>query len=136
MRRSAGLSEGELRRALRAGVPPSRIVVSGVGKTRAEMAFALQQDIRQINVESLPDREALSEVAGGLDRRAEIAIRVNPDVDARMHAKISTGRPVYKVGSDIPHARSTVAPDTEHAGSRPVPHSFHTSPQFSPIPRR
>src|SRR3546814_15322470 len=121
MRRSAGLSEGELRRALRAGVPPSRIVVSGVGKTRAEMAFALQQDIRQINVESLPELEALSEVAGGIGRRAEIAIRVNPDVDARTHAKITTGRQENKFGIAIAAARATYARPGALAGARPVP---------------
>lgn len=127
------VSEGELRRALRAGVPPSRIVFSGVGKTRAEMAFALQQDIRQINVESLPELEALSEVAGGLGRRAEIAIRVNPDVDARTHAKITTGRQENKFGIDIADARATYARAGALSGVRPVSVAVHIGSQLTDL---
>src|SRR3546814_19581630 len=81
--------------------------------------LALQQDIRQINVESLPELEALSEVAGGLGRRAEIAIRVNPDVDARTHAKITTGRQDNKLRIDIADARATYARPGALAGVRP-----------------
>jgi diaminopimelate decarboxylase len=84
------VSEGELRRARAAGVPGSKIIFSGVGKTRAEMALGLDEDIRCFNVESEPELEALAEVAASRGRRARIAIRVNPDVDARTHAKIST----------------------------------------------
>ena len=76
------VSEGELRRALAAGVPAGRIVFSGVGKSRTEMAAALQAGIYQLNVESLPELEALSEVAAGLGITASIALRVNPDIDA------------------------------------------------------
>src|SRR3990170_1710024 len=76
------VSEGELRRALAVGVPPEKIVFSGVGKTRAEMAFALEHGIFAFNVESEPELRALSEVALALGRQARIAFRVNPDVDA------------------------------------------------------
>jgi diaminopimelate decarboxylase len=98
------VSEGELRRALAAGVPANRIVFSGVGKTAAEMRFALETGIRQINVESEPELTLLSEVASGMGRTAEIAIRVNPDVDARTHAKIATGKKENKFGIDLAHA--------------------------------
>jgi diaminopimelate decarboxylase len=98
------VSEGELRRALAAGVPAERIVFSGVGKTAAEMHFALEAGIRQINVESEPELSLLSEVANGMGRTAEIAIRVNPDVDARTHAKIATGKKENKFGIDLAHA--------------------------------
>lgn len=92
------VSEGELRRARAAGVPANRIIFAGVGKTREEMAFALSEDIRGFNVESAPELEALSAVASGLGRRARVAIRVNPDIDAKTHAKISTGKSENKFG--------------------------------------
>lgn len=92
------VSEGELRRALAAGVPASKIVFSGVGKTRAELEFALDQQIMQINVESEPELLLLNEVALAKGVQAPIAIRVNPDVDANTHAKITTGRKENKFG--------------------------------------
>jgi diaminopimelate decarboxylase len=92
------VSEGELRRARAAGVPGERIVFSGVGKTREEMAYALDEDIFAFNVESEAELRALSEVAAAKDRVARIAFRVNPDVDARTHHKISTGRAEHKFG--------------------------------------
>lgn len=95
------VSEGELRRALAAGVPPERIVFSGVGKTREELAFALARGIHQINVESEPELEALSEVAAAMGVKAPVALRVNPDVDARTHAKITTGTKETKFGIDL-----------------------------------
>lgn len=95
------VSEGELRRALAAGVPPSRIVFSGVGKTQGELAFALDTGIHQINVESEPELESLSALAASKGVTATIAIRVNPDVDARTHAKISTGKGENKFGVPI-----------------------------------
>ncbi|MEZ5909749.1 MAG: diaminopimelate decarboxylase [Hyphomicrobiaceae bacterium] len=98
------VSEGELRRALAAGVPPERIVFAGVGKTAGEMAFALQHGISTFNVESEPEIELLSETAAGLGRVARIAIRVNPDVDPRTHAKISTGKAENKFG--VPYDRA------------------------------
>src|SRR3984893_16403112 len=98
------VSEGELRRALAAGVPPERIIFSGVGKTAAEMAAAPDAGIHQINVESIPELRRLSEVASAQGRIAPIAIRVNPDVDAQTHAKISTGRKENKFGVEIDEA--------------------------------
>ncbi len=99
------VSEGELRVALAAGVPPQRIVFSGVGKTRAELAFALEAGIFQINVESEPELELLSEVARAVGKEAAVAIRVNPDVDARTHAKITTGKRENKFGVPLDDAR-------------------------------
>jgi diaminopimelate decarboxylase len=101
-RRGAGMdivSEGELRRALAAGVPGDRIVFSGVGKTREEMAAALAARILCFNVESEPELEALSSVATEMGLEAPISIRVNPDVDAKTHAKISTGK--FDKGAEI-----------------------------------
>ncbi|RDI51255.1 diaminopimelate decarboxylase [Microvirga subterranea] len=99
------VSEGELRRALAAGIPGDRIVFSGVGKTKAEMAFALDSGILCFNVESEPELEALSEVAVSKGMRAPISIRVNPDVDAKTHKKISTGKSENKFGIPISRAR-------------------------------
>jgi diaminopimelate decarboxylase len=92
------VSEGELRRARAAGVAPDKIIFAGVGKTREEMAYALGEGILGFNVESEPELIALSEVAAGLGATARIAIRVNPEVDARTHAKISTGKSENKFG--------------------------------------
>jgi diaminopimelate decarboxylase len=92
------VSEGEIRLALAAGMKPQDIVFSGVGKTAQEMAYALKQDIFQFNVESQPELELLDEVAGSLGLRARVAIRVNPDVDPKTHAKISTGQKESKFG--------------------------------------
>ncbi|KWT67391.1 Diaminopimelate decarboxylase [Hyphomicrobium sulfonivorans] len=98
------VSEGELRRALAVGVPASRIIFAGVGKTRSEMAFALEAGILGFNVESEPELRALSEVASALGKTAHVALRVNPDVDAKTHAKISTGKAENKFG--IPYAQA------------------------------
>jgi diaminopimelate decarboxylase len=92
------VSEGELRRARAAGVAPQRIIFAGVGKTRGEMAYALEEGILHFNVESEPELLQLSEVAAGLGRTAAIALRVNPDVDAKTHAKIATGGAESKFG--------------------------------------
>ncbi|MSP68228.1 MAG: diaminopimelate decarboxylase [Alphaproteobacteria bacterium] len=94
------VSVGELHRALAAGVPPGRIVFSGVGKTTAEMATALAAGIHQFNVESLPELETLAAVAGAAGTRAPVVIRINPDVDAGTHDKIATGRKQDKFGVD------------------------------------
>jgi diaminopimelate decarboxylase len=92
------VSEGELRRARAVGVPAEKIIFAGVGKTREEMAYALGEGIRGFNVESEAEIEALSEVASGMGRTARIALRVNPNVDARTHAKIATGKAENKFG--------------------------------------
>ncbi|MBU6298242.1 MAG: diaminopimelate decarboxylase [Alphaproteobacteria bacterium] len=92
------VSGGELKKALAAGVPADKIVFSGVGKTKAEMQLGLDAGIYQFNVESEPELEALNEVAGAAAKRAPVSIRVNPDVDAKTHAKISTGHAETKFG--------------------------------------
>lgn len=98
------VSEGELRRALQAGIPAGKIVYSGVAKTAREMRFALQQDIYQFNVESEPELELLNEIAIAAGKQAPIAFRINPDIDARTHSKISTGKASNKFG--IPWTRA------------------------------
>ena len=103
------VSEGELRRARAAGVPGERIIFSGVGKTLAEMNLGLDENIFCFNVESEPELEALSRVASGRGAVAPIAIRVNPDVDARTHAKIATGKSENKFGVPISRARDVYA---------------------------
>ncbi|PZF77279.1 diaminopimelate decarboxylase [Aestuariivirga litoralis] len=103
------VSEGELRRALAAGVPARKIVFSGVGKTAREMAFALREGIACFNVESEPELELLSEVAKRVAQRAAVSIRVNPDVDARTHHKISTGKAEDKFGISYKRAREVYA---------------------------
>ena len=103
------VSEGELRVALAAGVPPERIVFAGVGKTAAEMAFALDCGIAQFNVESLPELRLLDEVARARGVAAPIALRINPDVDAQTHEKISTGKSENKFGIDLGRAPEAAA---------------------------
>jgi diaminopimelate decarboxylase len=103
------VSEGELRRARAAGVPGERIIFSGVGKTLAEMTLGFNENIHCFNVESEPELEALSRVASGRGAVAPIAIRVNPDVDARTHAKIATGKSENKFGVPISRARDVYA---------------------------
>ena len=103
------VSGGEYARAVAAGVPGERIVFSGVGKTREEMRQALTGGIRQFNVESEPEMEALSAVATALGKVAPITIRVNPDVDAKTHAKIATGKSENKFGIPIARAREVYA---------------------------
>jgi diaminopimelate decarboxylase len=103
------VSEGELRRALAADVPADRIVFSGIGKTREEMAAGLDAGILCFNVESEPEMETLAEVAAAKGMRAPISVRVNPDVDARIHRKIATGKSENKFGIPISRAREVYA---------------------------
>ncbi|MCZ6886425.1 MAG: diaminopimelate decarboxylase [Alphaproteobacteria bacterium] len=115
------LSEGELRRAMEAGIAPAKIVFSGVGKSRHEIALALEVGVGQINVESEPELTLISEVAQATGTTAAIAIRVNPDVDARTHEKIATGRKENKFGIDLSrapeiYARAATLPGIEVVG--------------------
>jgi len=103
------VSGGELTRALAAGVPPSRITFSGVGKTKSEIEAALAAGIFCFNVESEPELLAISAIAAARGCRAPIALRVNPDVDAKTHAKISTGRAENKFGVPLSRAREVYA---------------------------
>ena len=115
------VSEGELHRALAAGVPARKVVFSGVGKTAKEMAFALREGIACFNVESEPELELLSQVASRVSQRAQVSIRVNPDVDAKTHAKITTGKADNKFGvsylraSEV-YARAAALPNIDVAG--------------------
>ncbi|HET7155367.1 MAG TPA: diaminopimelate decarboxylase [Hyphomicrobiaceae bacterium] len=115
------VSEGELRRARAAGVPADRIIFAGVGKTREEMAYALGEGIHGFNVESEPELDALSEIAAALGHTARIALRINPDVDAKTHTKISTGKAENKFGipyGDAPrlYAKAAKLPGIKVAG--------------------
>jgi diaminopimelate decarboxylase len=110
------VSEGELRQALAAGVPARKIVFAGVGKTPEELGFALDVGVHQINVESLPELEALNRVALDKGRRAAVAVRVNPDVDARTHEMISTGKAENKFGVDAQQARQVCGRAAELPG--------------------
>jgi diaminopimelate decarboxylase len=98
------VSAGELKRALAANVPPKKIVFAGVGKTEAEMALALDSGILQFNVESEPELRALSRVAEARGRTAAVCLRINPDVDAQTHAKITTGKSENKFGIELVRA--------------------------------
>ncbi|HZT89185.1 MAG TPA: diaminopimelate decarboxylase [Stellaceae bacterium] len=124
------VSEGELRRALAAGVPPNRIVFSGIGKTREDLAAALAADIHQINVESLPELERLSEIAAARGQTARIALRVNPDVDAQTHAKISTGKKENKFGIDLRQAADAYARAAALPCIEPVGLAMHIGSQI------
>jgi diaminopimelate decarboxylase len=103
------VSGGEMKRALAAGIPGEKIVFSGVGKTKAEMALGLKNRIYQFNVESEVELLALDEVAGALGVKAPVAFRVNPDVDAKTHAKISTGGAETKFGVPWSHVHAAYA---------------------------
>jgi len=127
------VSGGELRRALAVGVPGAKIVFSGVGKTREEMTLALQAGIRQFNVESEPELEALSAVASAMGRTAPIAIRVNPDVDARTHAKIATGKSENKFGIPIARARKVYAHAAALPGIKVVGIDVHIGSQLTDL---
>jgi diaminopimelate decarboxylase len=127
------VSEGEFRRALAAGIPGSRIIFSGVGKTESELEFALAHDVHQINVESLPELEALSAIALRMGRTAPIAIRVNPDVDARTHAKITTGKKENKFGIDLAHARAAYKRAQALPGIAPVGIAVHIGSQLTSL---
>ena len=127
------VSEGELRRALAAGIPASRIVYSGIGKTEAEIEFALEQGIFQINAESIPELDQLSAVAQRLGKTLPVSLRVNPDIDAHTHAKISTGKKENKFGIDMDHAVQAYRKAAELPGLRPVGLAVHIGSQLTSL---
>ncbi len=127
------VSAGELKRALAAGVPPEKIVFSGVGKTRDEMAFALTTGIYQFNVESEPEAVALSGVATALGKTAAITFRLNPDVDAQTHAKISTGKAENKFGIAWESTRVAYAKAASLPGLRIVGVDMHIGSQLTAL---
>ncbi|MEI2808330.1 diaminopimelate decarboxylase [Albidovulum sp.] len=127
------VSMGEYLKARAAGVPGERIVFSGVGKTRAEMRTALEGGIRQFNVESEPEMRALNEVALSLGLRAPIAVRVNPDVDAKTHEKIATGKKENKFGIPIGRASGVYAEAAALPGLEVVGIDVHIGSQLTDL---
>ncbi|MBK5934822.1 diaminopimelate decarboxylase [Rhodovulum imhoffii] len=127
------VSGGEYRKARAAGIPGERIVFSGVGKTREEMRLALGEGIRQFNVESEPEMEALNAVALSMGTRAPVALRINPDVDAKTHAKISTGKSENKFGIPISRAGSTYAAAAALPGLEVVGIDMHIGSQLTDL---
>ena len=127
------VSGGEYLRAKAAGVPGERIVFSGVGKTRDEMRMALTGGVRQFNVESEPELRALSEVASSMGVVAPITIRVNPDVDARTHAKIATGKKDNKFGIDIDRAPAVYAEAARLPGLAVIGIDVHIGSQVTEL---
>ncbi|MER8479416.1 diaminopimelate decarboxylase [Mesorhizobium sp. M0435] len=127
------VSEGELRRALAAGIPASKILFSGVGKTAREMDFALSAGILCFNVESEPELELLSARATALGKIAPISLRINPDVDARTHKKISTGKAENKFGIPWQQARKVYARAAELPGIRITGIDTHIGSQITEL---
>lgn len=125
------VSGGELRRALRAGIPAERIVFSGVGKTRAELELALSLEAGQINVESAEELDMLSGLAAASGRTARVALRVNPDVDAGTHDKISTGRAGDKFGVPLADAAALYARAARLPGIAPLGLAVHIGSQIT-----
>lgn len=127
------VSGGEYRRAKAAGVPGERIVFSGVGKTREEIHLALTGGIRQFNVESEPELRVISQVATELGVTAPIALRVNPDVDAKTHEKIATGKSENKFGIPIAKARAAYAEAAALPGIEVVGVDVHIGSQLTDL---
>jgi diaminopimelate decarboxylase len=127
------VSIGEYLRAKAAGVPGERIVFSGVGKTRTEIRAALEGGIRQFNVESEPEMRAISEIATAMGKIAPIAIRVNPDVDAKTHEKIATGKSENKFGIPIAKARAAYAEAAALPGLKIVGVDVHIGSQLTEL---
>jgi diaminopimelate decarboxylase len=127
------VSGGEYLRAKAAGVSGDKIVFSGIGKTREEMRLALEGGIRQFNVESEPEMEALSQVALSLNTVAPITVRVNPDVDAKTHAKISTGKKEDKFGIPISRAREVYAMAAKLPGLKVIGIDVHIGSQLTEL---
>ena len=127
------VSGGEYLRAIKAGVPPDRIVFSGVGKTRAEMEMIVQGGVRQVNVESEPEMVLLDKVARAHGKEIPITIRVNPDVDAKTHAKIATGKSENKFGIPITKARDVYAMAAKLEGLEIVGIDVHIGSQLTDL---
>ena len=127
------VSEGELRRALAAGIAPEKIVFSGVGKTAREMDFALASGIHCFNVESEPELELLSARAVAAGRTASVSLRINPDVDARTHSKIATGKAENKFGIPWREARRVYARAAALPGLKIVGVDMHIGSQITDL---
>jgi diaminopimelate decarboxylase len=127
------VSGGELKRALAAGIPPQKILFSGIGKTEAELRAALAVDILCINVESEPELELLSKLAVETGKTARISVRVNPDVDAGTHAKISTGKSENKFGIPLARAREVYARAAKLPGIQVTGTDMHIGSQITDL---
>jgi diaminopimelate decarboxylase len=127
------VSEGELAIARAAGVPAQKTVFAGVGKSRAEMEAGIGAGILQFNVESLPELEALDQVARAMGRKAPVALRINPDVDARTHAKITTGKSENKFGVPIDEAMEAAQRAVACAGIDLAGLAVHIGSQLTDI---
>ena len=127
------VSGGELLRALAAGVPANKIVFSGLGKSKDEMAAALKAEILSFNVESEPELAALSEVASAMGGVAPISVRVNPDVDAKTHKKIATGKSENKFGVPLSRAREVYALAAKLPGIRIAGVDMHIGSQITDL---
>jgi diaminopimelate decarboxylase len=127
------VSAGELARARSAGIPPRKIMFSGVGKTARELALAVDEDILCVNVESEPELALLSDIAAAKGRTADVSLRVNPDIDPRTHAKIATGKAENKFGIPISRARDVYAGAAKLAGLRVTGVDMHIGSQITEL---
>jgi diaminopimelate decarboxylase len=127
------VSIGEYQRACAAGVLPEKIVFSGVGKTRSEMEMVVSRGVRQVNVESEPEMELLNQVALSQGVQVPITIRVNPDVDAKTHAKIATGKSENKFGIPISRAREVYARAADLSGLKVIGVDVHIGSQLTEL---
>ena len=127
------VSEGELKRALAAGIPADKIMFSGLGKTARELALAIDENILCINVESEPELALLSQIAASKGRTAHISVRVNPDVDAKTHHKIATGKAENKFGIPISRAREVYAHAAKLPGVKVAGVDMHIGSQITDL---
>jgi diaminopimelate decarboxylase len=127
------VSEGELRRGLAAGCPPERIVFAGVGKTAREIAFAIDTGILCFNVESEPELKLISDIATAKGRTAAVSIRINPDIDAKTHRKITTGKAENKFGIPALRAREVYAEASKLPGLKIAGVDMHIGSQITDL---
>ena len=127
------VSEGELKRARAAGIAPDKIMFSGIGKTAAELALAVDERILCVNVESEGELELLSSIAKGKGRTARVSVRVNPDIDPKTHAKIATGKSENKFGIPISRARDVYARAAKLPGLEVTGVDMHIGSQITEL---
>jgi diaminopimelate decarboxylase len=127
------VSEGELKRARLAGIAPDKIMFSGVGKTGRELALAVDEGILCVNVESEPELELLSAIAHAKGRTAHVSLRVNPDIDAKTHAKIATGKSENKFGIPISRAREVYSRAAKLPGLKATGVDMHIGSQITDL---